>query len=90
MPKGKGTRTSAPVAPARDQKQAAAADDSFQSPPPQTPSTERKRWIKLSPREHVLKQIEAQKDLVQKLRTQLQNEEKTLQGMEKAKEFFPE
>lgn len=49
----------------------------------------RKRWIKLSPKDHVLKQIEIQRELVQGLRDQLQKEEKTLEGMEKAKEFFP-
>jgi hypothetical protein len=49
----------------------------------------RKRWVKLTPRDHVLKQIEIQRELVEALRTQLQKEEQTLQGMEKAKEFFP-
>ncbi len=49
----------------------------------------RKRWIKLTPREHVLKQIEAQRELVARLRAQLEKEEQTLTGMEKAKEFFP-
>jgi len=59
----------------------------------QTPQQEegaRKRWVKLTPRDHVLKQIEAQKTLVEGLREELEKEEKTLQGMEKAKEFFPE
>jgi hypothetical protein len=50
---------------------------------------ERKRWVKLTPRDHVLKQIEAQETLVEVLRQQLEKEEKTLQGMQKAKEFFP-
>lgn len=58
-----------------------------------TPSSEasegRRRWVKLSPRDHVLKQIEAQQQLVEALREQLTKEEKTLEGMEKAKEFFP-
>jgi len=56
---------------------------------PQQPSGERKRWVKLTPRDHVLKQIEAQETLVEGLREQLEKEEKTLQGMQKAKEFFP-
>ena len=56
---------------------------------PQQESGERKRWVKLTPRDHVLKQIEAQETLVEGLRKQLAKEEKTLQGMEKAKEFFP-
>jgi hypothetical protein len=51
--------------------------------------TGRKRWVKLTPRDHVLKQIEIQRELVESLRAQLQKEEQTLQGMEKAKEFFP-
>jgi hypothetical protein len=49
----------------------------------------RKRWVKLTPRDHVLKQIEIQRELVDALRAQLHQEEQTLQGMEKAKEFFP-
>jgi hypothetical protein len=53
------------------------------------PST-RKRWTKLTPRDHVLKQIEVQRGLVENLRKQLHTEEQTLQGMEKAKEFFPD
>jgi len=57
---------------------------------PQSAATDRKRWVKLTPRDHVLKQIEAQQKLVEGLREQLEKEEKTLQGMEKAKEFFPE
>jgi len=55
----------------------------------QQESSTRKRWVKLTPRDHVLKQIEAQETLVEGLRQQLAKEEKTLQGMEKAKEFFP-
>ena len=55
----------------------------------QAESAGRKRWIKLTPRDHVLKQIEIQRELVESLRTQLKKEEQTLQGMEKAKEFFP-
>ncbi len=50
---------------------------------------DRKRWVKLTPRDHVLKQIEIQRELVESLRIQLEKEEQTLQGMEKAKEFFP-
>ena len=57
---------------------------------PQQESGGRKRWVKLTPRDHVLKQIEAQETLVEGLREQLEKEEKTLQGMQKAKEFFPE
>lgn len=53
------------------------------------PTADRKRWVKLTPRDHVLKQIEIQRELVESLRTQLDKEEQTLQGMEKAKEFFP-
>ena len=49
----------------------------------------RKRWVKLTPRDHVLKQIEIQREFVESLRMQLEKEEQTLQGMEKAKEFFP-
>lgn len=56
---------------------------------PQQESRARKRWVKLTPRDHVLKQIEAQETLVDGLRQQLEKEEKTLQGMAKAKEFFP-
>ncbi len=56
---------------------------------PQQESGTRKRWIKLTPRDHVLKQIEAQETLVEGLRQQLEKEEQTLQGMQKAKEFFP-
>jgi len=52
-------------------------------------TSEKKRWVKLTPRDHVLKQIDIQRELVESLRTQLQKEEQTLQGMEKAKEFFP-
>jgi hypothetical protein len=55
----------------------------------QQESAGRKRWVKLTPRDHVLKQIEAQETLVEGLRQQLAKEEKTLQGMAKAKEFFP-
>jgi hypothetical protein len=33
--------------------------------------------------------LDAQRELVQSLRDQLEKEEKTLEGMEKAKEFFP-
>jgi hypothetical protein len=55
----------------------------------QPETTERKRWVKLTPRDHVLKQIEIQRELVESLRSQLEKEEQTLQGMEKAKEFFP-
>ncbi len=51
-------------------------------------ASERKRWVKLTPREHVLKQIQLQRELVESLRTQLQKEDQTLQGMEKAKDFF--
>jgi hypothetical protein len=50
----------------------------------------RKRWVKLTPRDHVLKQIEIQRGLVEDLRSQLKKEEQTLEGMEKAKSFFPE
>jgi hypothetical protein len=56
---------------------------------PQQESSARKRWVKLTPRDHVLKQIEAQETFVHELRQLLAKEEKTLQGMEKAKEFFP-
>ena len=60
------------------------------APTPEPAAVERKRWIKLTPKDHVLKQIEAQKQFVEGLREQLAKEETTLQGMEKAKEFFPE
>lgn len=53
-------------------------------------ASSRKRWVKLTPRDHVLKQIAIQRKLVNGLRAQLQKEEQTLQGMEKAKEFFPD
>lgn len=56
---------------------------------PQQEAGTRKRWVKLTPRDHVLKQIEAQETLVEGLQQQLAKEEKTLQGMQKAKEFFP-
>ena len=64
-----------------------AAAQAAQSP--QTEASARKRWVKLTPRDHVLKQIEAQESLVEGLRQELAKEEKTLQGMVKAKEFFP-
>ena len=48
----------------------------------------RKRWVKLTPRDHVLKQIEAQETLVEELRQQLEKEEKTLQGMQKKRRSF--
>lgn len=60
-----------------------------ESPSQSETPTNRKRWTKLSPKDHVLKQIDLQRELVQGLRDQLQKEEKTLEGMEKAKEFFP-
>ena len=46
--------------------------------------------MKLTARDHVLKQIEIQRELVEDLRRQLKKEEQTLEGMEKAKAFFPE
>ena len=49
----------------------------------------RKRWVKLTPRDHVLKQIEIHRELVEGLRTQLKKEEQTLEGLRKAKAFFP-
>ena len=71
-------------------KQASSATPDAQ----QTTTTEqnegRKRWVKLTPRDHVLKQIEIQRELVETLRAQLKKEEQTLEGMEKAKAFFPE
>lgn len=67
-------------------KKTAAA--TTQAPAEDAPES-RKRWVKLTPRDHVLKQIEAQQKLVEGLRSQLEKEEQTLQGMEKAKEFFP-
>lgn len=71
-------------------KQTTSGSTETQSPPSTTPTAMgRKRWIKLTPRDHVLKQIEVQRELVEDLRAQLQREEQTLQGMEKAKEFFP-
>jgi hypothetical protein len=48
----------------------------------------RKRWVELTPRDQVLKQIEIQRELVESLRTQLQKEEQTLQGMERLKSSF--
>jgi len=70
-----------------------SSSDSAEMPNPATTTESfagRKRWIKLTPRDHVLKQIEIQRELVEGLRAQLQREEQTLQGMEKAKEFFPD
>ena len=68
-------------------KKASAKAAPVETAQPTTPA--RKPWVKLTPRDHVLKQIEAQRELVESLRNQLEKEEKTLEGMEKAKEFFP-
>jgi hypothetical protein len=70
-------------------KQTSSAVPDAQQPSTTEQGDSRKRWVKLTPRDHVLKQIEIQRELVESLRTQLQKEEQTLQGMEKAKEFFP-
>jgi hypothetical protein len=70
-------------------KQASSAAPDAQQPPTTEQTESRKRWVKLTPRDHVLKQIEIQKELVEGLRTQLKKEEQTLEGMEKAKAFFP-
>lgn len=53
------------------------------------PITARKTWVRLTPLDHVLKQIEAQQKRVADLRKQLAHEEQILAGMEKAKEYFP-
>jgi hypothetical protein len=71
-------------------KQASSATPDAQQTPTAEQSDSRKRWVKLTPRDHVLKQIEIQRELVEGLRTQLKKEEQTLEGMEKAKAFFPE
>ena len=71
-------------------KQPSSAAPDEQQLPTVTQSDNRKRWVKLTPRDHVLKQIEIQRELVENLRTQLKKEEQTLEGMEKAKAFFPE
>lgn len=71
-------------------KQASSAAPDVQQPPTTEQAESRKRWVKLTPRDHVLKQIEIQKELVENLRTQLKKEEQTLEGMENAKAFFPE
>jgi hypothetical protein len=70
-------------------KQPSSAAPDEQQPPTTEQNEVRKRWVKLTPRDHVLKQIEIQRDLVENLRTQLKKEEQTLEGMEKAKAFFP-
>lgn len=70
-----------------------SSSDAAETPQPTTTTQSagnRKRWIKLTPRDHVLKQIAIQRELVEGLRAQLLREEQTLQGMEKAKEFFPD
>ena len=71
-------------------KQTPSAAPVEQQPPKPEQNEGRKRWVKLTPRDHVLKQIEIQRELVENLRTQLKKEEQTLEGMEKAKSFFPE
>jgi hypothetical protein len=71
-------------------KQPPSAAPGEQQPPTTEQNAGRKRWVKLTPRDHVLKQIEIQRELVEDLRTQLKKEEQTLEGMEKAKSFFPE
>jgi hypothetical protein len=71
-------------------KQATTAAPDAQQASTTNQSDGRKRWVKLTPRDHVLKQIEIQRELVEGLRVQLQKEEQTLEGMEKAKAFFPE
>lgn len=71
-------------------KQPSSAAPDEQQPHTTEQNTGRKRWVKLTPRDHVLKQIEIQRELVENLRTQLKEEEHTLEGMEKAKAFFPE
>jgi hypothetical protein len=71
-------------------KQPSSAAPEEQQPPKTEQGEGRKRWVKLTPRDHVLKQIEIQRELVENLRTQLKKEEQTLEGMEKAKAFFPE
>jgi hypothetical protein len=71
-------------------KQAPSTAPDAQQPPATEQSEGRKRWVKLTPRDHVLKQIEIQRELVEGLRTQLKKEEQTLERMEKAKAFFPE
>ena len=71
-----------------NKKKATPTETSTTTAAPSDPVA-RKRWVKLTPRDHVLKQIEAQRELVDGLRGQLENEEKTLEGMQRAKEFFP-
>jgi hypothetical protein len=71
-------------------KQASSTAPGEQQPPTTEQNEGRKRWVKLTPRDHVLKQIELQRELVEGLRGQLKKEEQTLEGMEKAKAFFPE
>jgi hypothetical protein len=69
-----------------------AARTNGETPPAATTqhhSPGRKNWVKLTPRDHVLRQIDIQRELVESLRTQLQKEEQTLQGMDKAKKTFP-
>jgi len=70
-------------------KKKATTTEAHDAVSPHPEAATRKRWIKLTPRDHVLKQIEAQRELVGGLRDQLEKEEKTLEGMERAKEFFP-
>lgn len=53
------------------------------------PTPARKTWVRLTPLDHVLKQIEIQQKRVADLRKQLTHEEQVLAGMEKAKEYFP-
>jgi hypothetical protein len=71
-------------------KQPSSAVPDVQQPPATEQTGNRKRWVKLTPRDHVLKQIEIQREFVEGLRGQLKKEEQTLEGMEKAKAFFPE
>ena len=71
-------------------KQEPPAAPDVQQPSTTEQSEGRKRCVKLTPRDHVLKQIEIQRELVEGLRAQLKKEEQTLEGMEKAKAFFPD
>ena len=51
-------------------KQEPPAAPDVQQPSTTEQSEGRKRWVKLTPRDHVLKQIEIQRELVEGLRAQ--------------------
>jgi hypothetical protein len=70
-------------------RRAALSSNRLYKPPvaeaPQHKSGARKRWVKMTPRDHVLKQIEAQETLVEGLRQQLEKKKRLYRVCEKRK-----